>query len=165
MTEPQAPEADAPVQQVDYFGFEQTEVHYLPDKVTYVELKAMNEGAKKEYQKLTSTSTEFDQGKQTARMKLDPGKERHELIRQSVVGWNLVRGKGPNQVLVPFNERNLADFLRLANPVIIEDIEKAIRKLNPWMLAEMKVEDIEREIANLQEMLEVAKEREAGEDS
>lgn len=143
---------------VDYFGFQATERFTFPDGQQYIEFQIMNEGAKARFQKLTTKDLVVQRGGD-ARMKMDPAQERHELIRQSVTGWNLYRGGNP----VPFSDRALKDFLELANPKLIEDLEKAIRKANPWLMAEMKSSDIEREIENLQEMLAVAKERELGE--
>ena len=143
---------------VDYFGFQATEKFYLPDGQQYIEFQIMNEGAKAKFQKLTTKDLVVQRGGD-ARMKMDPAQERHELIRQSVIDWTLTRGGQP----VRFNPTNLKDFLELANPKLIEDLEKAIRKANPWLLGEMKVEDIDREIENLQEMRKVAEEREAGE--
>ena len=145
---------------MDYFGFQANERFTLPDGQQYIEFSIMNEGAKARFQKLTTRDLIVQRGGD-ARMKMDPAQERHELIRSSVTGWNLYRGGQP----IPYSERNLKDFLELANPVLVEDLEKAIRKANPWLLAEMKVEDIDREIENLQEMRKVAEERERGEGS
>lgn len=145
---------------VDYFGFQSTEKFYLPDGQQYIEFEIMNEGKKAKFQKLTTKDLVVQRGGD-ARMKMDPAQERHELIRQSVTGWNLYRGGNP----VPFSPTNLKDFLELANPKLIEDLEKAIRKANPWLMGEMKSEDIRREIENLEEMLKTAEEREAGEAS
>jgi hypothetical protein len=145
---------------VDYFGFQATETFTFPDGRQFIEFSIMNEGQKAKFQKMTSRDL-IIQRNQDARMKMDPAQERHELIKSSVVGWNLYRGGNP----VPFTKQNLNDFLELANPRLIEDLEKAIRKANPWLLSEMKPEDIKREIENLQEMLEVAEERERGEGS
>ena len=143
---------------VDYFGFQSNEKYYLPDGNQYIEFSLMNEGAKANFQKLTTRDLIVQRGGD-ARMKMDPAAERHTLITQSVKDWNVYRGGIP----VPFSTRALKDFLELANPVIVEELEKAIRKANPWLLGEMKSEDIEKEIENLQEMLVVAKERELGE--
>lgn len=148
-------------QQVDYFGFQRTDRHFLPDGVSYFEITAMNEGQKTNYQKKTSRDLVLERNSGNARMKVDPASERHELILECTVGWNLTRGGQP----VPFNKVQMGDFLTLTDPKIVEDIEKAIRKMNPWLLAEMKVEDIDREIENLQEMRAVAVERERGEAS
>lgn len=144
----------------DYFGFQATETFTLPDGKQFIEFSIMNEGQKAKFQKMTSRDLVI-QRNQDARMKMDPANERHELIRSSVTGWNLYRGGQP----IPFTERNMKDFLELADPRIIEGLEKAIRKANPWLLSEMKSDDIREEIKNLEEMLEVALERERGEAS
>lgn len=147
--------------QSDYFGFSRTEKHYLPDKVSYIEIKALNEGEKKKYQDKTSKDLVLERGSGNARMSVLQGSERHELIREAMVDWNLSRGGAP----VPFNKVNIGDFLTLADPKVIEDLEKAVRKLNPWLMADMSVEDIQHEIDNLEEMKKEAEKREAGEDS
>ena len=159
---PGAPEQAEPMQpseQYDYFGFAATEKHFLPDKTSWVEITVMNEGAKSQYQKKTSRDLVLERRSGNARMNVDPSSERHELIKACVVGWNLKR----NGVDVPFNGVQLGDFLTLADPKIVEDIEKACRKANPWLLGEMSSEDIQREIDNLEEMKKVAVERERGE--
>jgi hypothetical protein len=148
-------------QQNDYFGFDRIERYTLPDGVSYIEFKPMNEGAKKAYQDKTSKDLVLERTSGNARMSVLQGSERHELIRSSVTGWNLKRGGQP----VQFNKVNLGDFLALADPRVIEGLEKAIRKANPWLLAEMSSEDIQKEIDNLEEMKQVALKREAGETS
>lgn len=153
-------------QQQDYFGFDRTEKYFLPDGISWIEFKPLNEGAKKDFQDKVSKDLVLERSSGNARMSIQQGSERHELIKRSVTAWNLKR----NGVDLPQPNTNqgrvaLGDFLTLADPVIIEGLEKAIRKANPWLLAEMKPEDIEREIENLTEMLEVAKKREAGEAS
>lgn len=157
-----APEASEPsqevVQQSDYFGFQATDKFFFPDQVTWIEYKKLNEGDKKKFQDKMSRDLVL-QRSGDARMKVLQGEERHELIKTAIVDWNLKRG-GRDVRCDPIQ---INDFLTLGDPRIVEDLEKAIRKANPWLMAEMKSEDIEREIENLQEMLEVAKKREAGE--
>lgn len=159
---PPVEEPPAPVNvQADYFGFQETHKHYLPDGISFFEFITMNEGAKAKYQKSTSRDLVLERTSGNARMKVDPATERHELIQSCVIGWNLTRNGEP----VTFNRVQLGDFLVFASPRIVEDLEKAIRKVNPWLLAEMTVADIDREIDNLREMREVAEERERGETS
>lgn len=153
---PPAPQAPT---QHDYFGFASSEKFFFPDGITFVEFDVMNEGKKSAFQKMTQKDLVLERQSGNARMKVDPGVERHELLRQSIKNWNLVRGSES----ILFNPRALKDFLELADPKLVEDIEKAIRKANPWLMAEMKVEDIDREIESLQEMRVVAEEREKGE--
>lgn len=156
------PDAEASeATQHDYFGFQRTEKYFLPDKISYIEFQAMNEGKKKSFQDKTSKDLVLERQSGNARMSVLQGSERHELIESCITDWNLTRGGVP----IPFNQVQLHDFMTLADPQIIEGLEKAIRKANPWLLAEMKASDIKREIENLQEMLKLAEEREAGEAS
>lgn len=148
--------------QLDYFGFAAEETFYFPDGVTWIKFKVMNEGAKSKFQRETQRDLVIERGSGNARTKMDPAAQRHALIEASITDWNLVRGGRP----FPFSKgRPLADFLELSDPKLIEDLEKAIRKANPWLLDEMSVEDIDREIDNLKEMREVAEKREQGEAS
>lgn len=149
----------APVSQGNYWGFQQLERFTFPDGITFIEFKVMNEGDKVAFQKRTSRDLVLNRAGD-ARMKMDAGGERHELIRTCATGWNLVRG---DNELVPFSTRVLDQWLDVADPRLVEKLELAIRKANPWLLGEMSSEDIKKEIENLEEMLKVAEEREAGE--
>ena len=159
-----APEAKGPTTekpQQDYFGFSAPQKFFFPDGVTYIEFTKMSEGAKKAFQDKTSKDLVLERQSGNARMTVLQGTERWELIEASVTGWNLLR----NGVPFPFSKPNLRDFLQLADPELVEDLEKAIRKANPWLLDQMTVADIDKEIENLKEMREVAEKREAGEAS
>lgn len=148
----------------DYFGFDETRKWYFPDGKQYIEFQLMNEGKKAEYQNKTQRDLILERSSGNARMKLDQGSERHALISGSVIGWKMVRktteGKFED---APFSKNAFDTWLKTANPVLVEGLEKEVRKANPWLMAEMSVEDIDKEIANLQEMREVAVEREKGE--
>src|SRR6478609_2370349 len=150
-------------QQEDYFGFQATERFTFPDGLSWIEFEKMNEGKKAQFQKSSSRDLVLERQSGNARMKVDPGGDRHALILECCVDWNLKRG--PQREPILFSERNLREFLALANPQIVEDLEKAIRKFNPWLMAEMTVEDIDREIDNLKEMREIAEARELGKSS
>jgi hypothetical protein len=128
MDEHQVAEEGAGQQQLDYFGFQKTEKHYLPDGISYFEIKAMNEGAKAKFQKMTQRDMILEKGSGNARFSIDPAAERHALIKECTVDWRLMR-QGQYQ---PFGDAALRDFLVLADPKIVEGIELAIRKLNPW---------------------------------
>lgn len=145
--------------QADYFGFQERVQHFLPDGVSWVMLEAMNEGMKARFQKNTQRDLVLEKGSGNARFKMDPGAERHALIEASVKDWNLRQ----NGQLRPFGERALKDFLQIANPKIVEEIELAIRKLNPWLMADLTVEEIDKQIEELNELRDEAVKREAGE--
>ena len=151
--------------QVDYFGFQSFEKYYLPDGISWFELQRLNEGQKAEFQKNTQRDMILEKGSGNARFKIDPAVERHALIEAAVVGWNLTRNGQP----VPFDKRGranpLRDFLQLADPKIVEDIELKIRKMNPWLMSDLTVKEIDEQIAELEDMRKIAEEREAGEAS
>lgn len=153
--------APAAGQQADYFAFAKTNRFVFPDGITWIEFSSLNEGQKKQYQDGTSSDMVLERGSGNARMTVKQGTQRHELIKSAVTNWNLMRNGQP----VPFSKVMLGDFLALADPKLVEDLEREIRKANPWLLAEMSVEEIDREMRNLEEMREAAVKREAGEGS
>jgi hypothetical protein len=144
--------------QEDYFTFFERRKVMMPDGISWVEIEALNEGAKSRFQKSTSRDILMDRGG-NSRVKMDQASERHELIKTSVKDWSLRRGAEA----VPFTPRELDQFLGTANPKIVEKIESEIRKLNPWLLAELSVKDIDEQIEQLQDLRKIAEEREAGE--
>lgn len=145
--------------QEDYFGFTETKKFIFPDKATFIEFRVMNEGDKSDFQKATQNDVILERNSGNARMKMDPASERHKLIEVSVVSWNLRRNGQP----LPYTRAALKDFLKLTDPRLIENLEKEIRKANPWLLQDMKSDDIRKQISELEEMLAVAEERERGE--
>ncbi|QEM40903.1 MAG: tail assembly chaperone [Phage AS32] len=148
----------------NYWGTDEKHKHYLPDGIQYFEFKIMNEGDKSKFQKLTNSDLVVGRD-QTAKVKMDPVAERHTLIETSVTDWNLYMPKkdGSGMEQATFNSTMLKNWLQVAPPKIVEDLEFAIRKANPWMQAEQTVEMIDEEIERLYELRKSALEREAGE--
>lgn len=152
---------DVPQQtQADYFGFAQTFRHNLPDGVSYIEFKSLDEGGKSKFQRETQRPVNIAKGG-GASVIIDPAAQRHVLIRESVTGWNLKRGGRE----IPFNLRNLQDFLQLADPRIVEGLEKAIRAENLWLIEDVSSEQLREEINSLEVEYERALVRERGEAS
>ena len=60
--------------QVDYFGFEDTENVYLPDKQSYVTIQALNEGGRRRY--LNRVNREVKIAKQTGDAIMQLGQRR-----------------------------------------------------------------------------------------
>lgn len=151
-------------QEVDYFAFEKVGEFVLPDGRQKIFLSAMNEGAKRQFQKDTSRDLRVQRSSGDALVKMDPGQERYTLCVNSITGWTL-RRRNPKKPVewqdAPFDQPTLKRFLENTDPEIVEDLEKEIRKLNPWLLDELSVEEIDKEIENLQEMREKAAKREA----
>lgn len=134
-------------QQADYFGFGSTTTMLLDDGISYLELKVFNEGERADYQNKTTRAVRIHKGGD-ASINMVPGAEREALIKLAVVGWNLRRKGQP----VPCNDTEKQKFYKSADPRLIDKIEKEIRTQNPWLLQDVSIEDIDKEIETLQEL-------------
>lgn len=146
---------------VDYFGMDIRHRTELPDGRSFVEHKELSEGERKKIQNESQRDVRLQKVTGDALIRSRPGDERHSLLRAAITGWNL-RSAGAE---VPFNDRNLQKFLDTAPPRVIDLIQKDIYKHNPWLLQEMTVEEIDKQIADLQEMREVKVQEEEGKGS
>ena len=144
--------------QDDYFAFEIMGRTMFPDGISWVEHAVMNEGARRKYLKAVNREVRVQKTTQDAILNMSPGEERTELLRSTIVGWNLARG-GER---IPFTTQNLNEFLVKADPKVINLIDKDVRLANPWLLNEMSIEDIDREIAELGELRAKKVEEEEG---
>jgi hypothetical protein len=153
--------------QVDYFGFEETEHVFLPDGKSHVTIQALNEGGRRRY--LNRVNREVKIAKQTgdAIMQLANGDERRILLAEAIVGWNLVRRNKNDGTVQPliFNEAKLNDFLTTANPKVIDIIDKAVRAQNPWLMADVTLEDLLKQKDELEEQIEKKRAEEEGKES
>lgn len=165
-----APEPGVP-QYVNYFTFSDTKRWMFPDGVQWMQFHVMNEGDKAAFQRKTNRDIKINQKTQDATVKMDPAEERHELIKSSVDDWYVFAPDATGRMQqVPFtvsDTRNptgmcLERWLKLANPKLVEELEFEIRKANPWLQADMTVEEIDKEITRLQELRTEAEKREAG---
>lgn len=140
--------------QQDYFGFEEIHTVYLPDGVSYVQHQTLNEGARRKYLNAVNRDVRVSKATGDAILSMKSGEENHALLDAAIIGWNLTRGGQP----VPFSKGSpgstLAQFLNTTNPRIVDIILKDVRKKNPWLMAELSVEEIDKEIEALQEMRE-----------
>lgn len=151
-TEPQYVESE-PIEQTvyeDYWGFAQTDKFYFPDGQQYIEFQVMNEGQKSMYQKNINRDIKINRRSGDATIQSDVAQERNALITSSVTGWHMRQGNG----FVAFDKRIFGTWLAQANPKLVEALEQAIRKANPWLQGDMTVEDIDEEIDRLREMRE-----------
>lgn len=164
MTETQVFEPDAVQAFEDYWGTDDIRRHMLPDGKQYFEFRVMNEGDKAKFQKLTNQDLTIGRDN-TAKVRMDPAAERHTLIKTSVTNWNLYKAVNGRPEPVGFSKQLLEKWLDTAPPKIVEDLEYAIRKANPWLQADMTVEEIDKEIERLEELRKTVKEREVGETS
>lgn len=170
-----APQDEAQPQVANYWGVDETHRFNLGDGHQYFDIKPMNEGAKTKFQKMTNKGIRMNQRSQEATIDVDPADERHTLIRESVVGWKLlVPAANGSGEMVPFDcpdkdqfagrfRQALDQILEKFNPKAIQDLEFFIRTKNPWMQADMDIEEIDKEIDRLNELRKQAVEEKAGE--
>lgn len=157
--------------EIDYFGFASEEKWYFPrqeklpeDQKQYLLIKKMNEGDKAKYQRKTNKDIRIQRTTGDARMSVDAVEERHELIRLSVVGAR-VKLRQPDGTL-RFDDKKpsviVANLLDNGDPDVVQQLERFIRELNPWMRTDMSVEEIDKEIARLEEIKKEKADEEAG---
>lgn len=156
----------------DYFGFDERDKWYFPDGKQWIEYKKLNEGERAKFLKATRSDVHLNQRTQEARIPFDQSRDRKELLLQSVTDWHVVRfyeQHGVRKAMVlpfPGNKTaggDLGKWIDAADPALLANLEKAIRKVNPWLLNEMTTEQIDKEIADLQELREAAEKREVNE--
>lgn len=163
MTDYVADPAEAEERQFDdYWGFSENHKFFFPDGLQFIEYKTMTEGDKQKFQRATNRDLTLSRQTGDAKVKVDQASDRNALFTVACSDWNLRRDGKP----VPFTNDGkggtLQQWLQVANPRIVEDLEKAIRLANPWLLGDMKPDDIRKQIDDLQDMLKLAEEREAG---
>jgi len=148
----------------DYFGFGGGSKWYFPDRKQYISFSKMNEGQRKKFQQATNRDVRFNRRTDDAILRGDPAADRHALILAAVTGWYLLRRNPQTQQVeeIVFSPTDLQNWLNVANPQFVDDLEKAIRKANPWLMDEATVADIDKQIIELQEMKADLQKREAG---
>jgi len=142
--------ADSAPVQADYFAFDETTVVDLPDGKSFIEIKALNEGARRSYMNKVNRDVRIQRASGDAVMQLATGEERLAILEKSIVGWNLTR----NGAAVPCDDKGKTDFLNRANPKIVDLVYRAVQDLNPWLTQEVTVEEIDKQIEELKELRE-----------
>ena len=132
----------------------------MSDGVSYLELKVLNEGERAKFQNSTTRAVRIHKGGD-ASVNMAPGSEREALIMLAIVGWNLRRNNQP----VVCNDAEKKKFYQSADPRLIDSIEKEIRTANPWLLQDVSIEDIDKEIETLQELRQKKLDEEEGKGS
>lgn len=136
--------------EVDYFAVTEEHLLVLPDGKQWISHKELNEGDRRKYLKNTNRDVKLQRATGDAFLRMQPGEDRVALIKAAVTGWELKKGGKP----FLFTPKAVDDILEAFPPKIIDLINQDIFKWNPWLLQEMTVEDIDREIATLQEQRE-----------
>lgn len=151
---------------VDYFDFDDTRRVMLPDGVSYVEIQVLNEGARRKYLNSTNRDVTIQRATGDARMSIASGDDRVALLTEAIVGWNLQTVDRDGKMAdVKFDPRALTRFLDKASPVVIDIIEKEVRIDNPWLTADITIEQIDEQIKQLEEMREQKLREEEGKGS
>lgn len=170
---PGQPDTGTP-QYEDYWGTDETFKFVLKDGHQYFEIAPMNEGAKAKFQRKTNRGITMNQKSQDAKLDVDPAGDRWQLIKDSVVSWRIMQRdpsdpSGWSAYPCPTEERRrinaLEQLLEKFNPKVVQDLEFFIRTKNPWMQADMDIEEIDEEIARLYELRKQVQEEQAGEGS
>lgn len=151
------PDSTVPVQQ-DYFGFADTERVYLPDNVSWVEIRLLNEGARQQYMNVVNQEIRMDRQGRDAFIKTKAGDERLFILKTSIIGWNLQRGGVP----IPFGKNALEEFLRVAPPSVVDVIERRVRQANKWLTSEVTLDDIAEQRKELDRIEQEVLDRQAG---
>ncbi len=153
---------------VDYWSFQSTEKWYLPgqdhlaeSERQFILFRRMTEENKAEFQTKTNRDIRVQNTTKDIKLNMNPAQERAELLRISITGWYLFKPNHKGELVeIGYSEKERASFIRQADPKLIQDLEQAIRKANPWMRAEATPEEIRAEIASLTEQLAEAEARE-----
>lgn len=142
----------------DFFGMTVEHTVWLQKDKQFVTHREMSEGQRREYLNSINRDVTIAHATRDMKMRMAPGDERHALLKTAIIGWQVYREGNP----LPFSKKNLQDFLEAAPPKIIDMIEKDVRLANPWLMQEMSLEDIDKEIESLQELRAKKVEEEAG---
>lgn len=147
----------------DFWSNDEEKIFYFPgqddlpesDK-QYITFKKMNEGMRSKFQQKTQTSAVIERATSNTRIGVNQARDRWALLEISVTGWRLFRGDEE----VPFKPHVFNSFVNQADPWLIDELEKAIRKENKWMRSDVSSDDIREQISELEDQLKEAIERE-----
>src|SRR3954468_7258484 len=112
---------------IDYWtGPPQELIWYFPDGVQFIKYLPMNHGMRAQYSAQTNKELTLDRKSGNAKIKTDMSGDTDVLIQISVTGWYVTRGGVPQ----PFSKSGpgspLFQFLKQADPTIVDSLEKAI---------------------------------------
>jgi hypothetical protein len=135
---------------------------FFPDGEQWIDFSKLTHGERTLYSAKTNREMIIERQSGDARMKADLMGDTNILMDIAIKDWYVLRDGKP----VPFSKgtpgSNLAQFLAQADPELIDDLERAIRSKNAWLLGEQSAEDIQKQITQLEKDLIVAQAREAG---
>ncbi len=167
--DPQPPAEEENYGYEDYYGFSEVHRFMMPDRRQWIEFKTLAEGDLMRYHARLNRDVMVEKTTGNARIRMNQVEERNALLMVAITGWHLVRRDRSGQFReVPFNNKRdgeLEQWLKVANPAIIADLDKAIRDQNPFLLSANTetVEAIDKQIAELEDQKAKLLERMQGE--
>lgn len=132
----------------DYFGKPTVTTVMLPDGVSFIQHSKLNEGGKRQYLNAVNRDIRISQRTQEAHLKLAPGDDRAQLLKVAITGWDLTFEGQP----LAFNPHNLKRVLEEFPPEVLDEVEKSVRVVNPWLTGDVTIEAIDEQIAQLEEL-------------
>lgn len=135
--------------QAVYFGFGEFLHAMFPDGISYLEHKTLNEGERTQYNKSLKRTVRVQNVTRDALMETPSGEERSILFQVAVKGWYVL---GPDRKEMAFSLANLNRLILESDPKVVDHLYKQIQEANPWLMADVTIEDIDAEIENLQQM-------------
>lgn len=141
----------------DYWGTRGDTRHYLPDGKQFFVIKKMNEGDRARYQHEAGMQMTSMRKTGDTRIDIDQAKDREALICAAVIDWHLFK----DNTGVPFNRGTLREWIKVADPKILDKLLMDVRKFNPFLQEDLSVKEIDEQLNELRELREIAAKREA----
>lgn len=141
---------------VDYFAPTDRQWVTLPDGVQRVEIKVLTEGERRKYLSQTNSEVRMNQRTKDLTLKSNVGDDRKALLKVAITDWYVLRAGET----LPFTDRNLDEALDKWPPVLIDEVQKEIQEINPWLLGtEDDLESMLEERDELEKRIEAIRER------
>lgn len=151
---------------VNYYGGDVTDRYEFPDGVQWVEVKEFTEGDRRKYLMAINKDIRVERQSGNAYLHNTAGVDRYELLQIAIIDWNLYKPDSEGKMnLVKYNQHELRIFLQQGKPSLFEKIELKVRALNPWLMQDLTIEQIDEQIEQLQETKEIMLREEAGKES
>ena len=118
-----------------YFGVKKTKKFFLDDSNTqWIEHKKLNEGERSIYQDSVGGVIKMEQNTGKAEMEVKAGRDRRELLKIAVVGYNVaVIGDDGSTVM---KTGDMAEWEKLYNEMdsdLAENLHQDIMEFNGWL--------------------------------
>ena len=135
----------------DYFNYNERFELLLPDGESKIIHKKLNEGDRRRFEDETNREISIDQDTRKASVQIRAGTSRHLILEMAIVDWSLMRNRDDADREVQFSSTNLEEFLKNADPSVIDLIYQDIEDKNPWIstVRYESTEVVDREIDRL----------------